>query len=81
MNQITPLLIPLEAWTPELSNIQEKILLGVGRLGQGLAPAVLEQTLLALEVVNSFYSNRMEGNPTKIADIFEAQEGRLAKPG
>ena len=31
-----------------------------------------------LEIVNSYYSNKMEGNPTRIGDIFSAQQGQFA---
>lgn len=79
MGLLTPYIIENGSWSPRLSEMRDRILAGLGRLGSGL-PAPLQKELAGtLEVVNSYYSNSMEGNPTRIGDIFSAKEGQLAQ--
>src|ERR1700687_2515481 len=78
MGFITPHSIDKEHWSETLIASRDRILHGLGRLGAGLPEKLQEDLRGTLEVVNSYYSNRMEGNPTRIGDIFAAQEGHLA---
>jgi len=79
MGYLTPYQIDKEAWTERLLESRDRILTGLGRLGAGLAAVFQRELAGTLEVVNSYYSNRMEGNPTRIGDIFSAKEGHFAK--
>jgi len=78
MGYLTPYSIDKESWPPRLAEARDRILSGLGRLGAGVPKAFQAELVGTLEVVTSYYSNRMEGNPTRIGDIFSAQEGHLA---
>lgn len=78
MGLLTPYSIIASEWTPKLSELRDRIHSGLGKLGAGIPAPFLKELAKTLEVVNSYASNSMEGNPTHIGDIFGAQEGRLA---
>lgn len=78
MTYLIPYRIEKSLWSPKIQKARDAVLLGVGRIGKGLAQPIQEELTHVLEIVNSYSSNRMEGNPTKISDIFSAKEGHLA---
>jgi len=75
---LTPHIIGREQWTPKLFDLRDKILSGLGSIGSGLPAPFIQELAETLEIVNSYYSNRMEGNPTRISEIFLAQQGKWA---
>lgn len=77
MNELAPYIIPLESIDSELDGLRAEILLNLGGLGAGFCPEMISELSSSLETVNSFYSNRMEGNPTKIGDVFDAIDGKI----
>jgi len=79
MGLLTPYWLSAEEWPEGFSEKRESVLERLGRLGTGFLPSVKAELAKSLEVINSYYSNAMEGNPTKIGEVFDAQAGRLAK--
>jgi len=79
MGLITPYFLPVEQRSSSTNENIDRILLGLGRLAGSLSRPLRLELSRTLEVVNSYYSNRMEGNPTRIGDIFSAREGKLAE--
>jgi Fic family protein len=75
---LTPYLFKSEQWTASFAASRDRILTGIGRLGAGLTTPIREELGKILEIVNSYYSNAMEGNPTRVGQIFDAKEGKLA---
>jgi Fic family protein len=74
---LTPYILKPDQWTAAISAARDRILSGIGRLGAGLTVTVREELSAVLEIVNSYYSNAMEGNPTRIGQIFDAKDGKL----
>lgn len=75
---LTPYLPTIDQWTGGIASARDRILSGIGHLGAGLNTSVREELSTVLEIVNSYYSNAMEGNPTRVGQIFDAKEGKLA---
>jgi len=75
---LDPYLLSPDQWTSAIAEARDRIIAGTGRLGAGLPAPVREELSLVLEIVNSSYSNAMEGNPTRVGQIFDAKEGKLA---
>lgn len=75
---LTPHLFRSDQWTAGIATARDRILIGIGRLGAGLTAPIREELGVVLEIVNSYYSNAMEGNPTRVEQIFDAKEGKLA---
>jgi len=78
MGIITPYTVAAGEWTPKLAELRDRIISGLGRLGGGLPVPLQQEFAKTLEIVNSYYSNKMEGNPTRIGDIFSAKQGQFA---
>lgn len=78
MGFLTPYLLSFLDWPADLLNVREAITRSVATLGGGLSSETIGELVRVLDVVNSFASNRMEGNPTRIGDIFNAREGDLS---
>lgn len=55
-----------------------EVLAESGRVGQGLHPLIVEEIARLMVRVNSYYTNAMEGNPSKLRDIDAALEQRFA---
>ncbi len=77
MNELAPYIVPPEFVDTELDSLIADILLNLGGLGAGFPAELCAELSSSLETVNSFYSNRMEGNPTKIGDVFDAVDGKI----
>lgn len=77
MNDLTPYVVPPESVDAELDSLVADILLNLGGLGAGFSAELCSELSSSLEAINSFYSNRMEGNPTKIGDVFDAIDGNI----
>ena len=75
---LTPYLLTPDQWTSGIAASRDRVIAGIGRLGAGLPAPVREELSLVLEIINSYYSNAMEGNPTRVGQIFDAKEGKLA---
>lgn len=77
MGFLTPYLLSTYDWPADLLNTREVVTRSVTTLGGGLSLETIGELGRVLEIVNSYASNRMEGNPTRIGDIFNAREGHL----
>ena len=75
LNRLTPALISHSDWSDRYLENRDHILSALGRLGSGLAEFTVAELSDALTVIKSYYSNSMEGNPTKVGDIFKAKDG------
>src|SRR5882672_2523847 len=75
---LTPYLLSPDQWPTSFAENRDKINIGLGRLGAQLAAPLRDELGEVLEIVNSYYSNAMEGNPTRVGQIFEAREGQFA---
>src|SRR5438105_4225477 len=75
---LTPYLLTARQWTATIISTRDRVLSGIGRLGSGLSGPVRAELAVVLEIVNSYYSNAMEGNPTRVGQIFDAKEGKFA---
>lgn len=65
--------------TPELDELIVKVLSSSAALGRGVHPLILEEISRLMLKVNSYYTNAMEGNPSKLKDIDAALDNKLAK--
>jgi Fic family protein len=65
--------------TPELEELSLRVLTSSAALGKGLHPLILEEIARLMVKVNSYYTNAMEGNPSKLKDIEAALNHKLAK--
>jgi Fic family protein len=77
MGFLTPYLLSIADWPADLLTTREVISRMVSTLGGGLPSETVGEMVQVLEVVNSYSSNRMEGNPTRIGDIFNARDGHF----
>ncbi|MDE1977609.1 MAG: Fic family protein [Elusimicrobia bacterium] len=55
--------------TPELDELILRVPTASAALGRGLHPLILEEIARLMVKVNSYYTNAMEGNPSKLKDI------------
>lgn len=58
--------------TPELDELIMHVLSSSAALGRGIHPFILEEIARLMLKVNSYYTNAMEGNPSKLRDIDNA---------
>lgn len=65
--------------TPELDDLIVNVLASSAALGKGLQPLILEEIARLMAKVNSYYTNAMEGNPSKLKDIDAALNKRFSK--
>ncbi len=65
--------------SPELDQLIIDIIKNSAALGQGIHPFVLEEVARYMAKVNSYYTNAMEGNPSKLRDIEAALNRRFLK--
>jgi len=55
--------------TPEIDDLIVRVLSSSAALGRGIHPHILEEIARLMVKVNSYYTNAMEGNPSKLKDI------------
>lgn len=65
--------------TPELNDLVVKVLASSAALGKGIHPLILDDIARLMLKVNSYYTNAMEGNPSKLGDIEAALNNKFAK--
>jgi Fic family protein len=64
---------------PELEALALDVARLAPTLGKGLHPLVLEELARLMAKVNSYYTNAMEGNPSRLADIDKALARNFSK--
>lgn len=64
--------------TTELDQITVNVIAASASLGKGIHPLILEAIAGFMVKVNSYYTNAMEGNPSKLKDIEDALNQKLA---
>ena len=65
--------------TPELDDLALNVLTASAALGRGIHPLILEEIARLMVKVNSYYTNAMEGNPSKLKDIDAALDKKFSK--
>ena len=65
--------------SPALEELATEVIASSSALGRGLHPLILEEIGRFMEKINSYYTNAMEGNPSKLKDIEAALNKKLAK--
>ena len=65
--------------TAALDELVVKVLASSSALGKGLHPLIVDAVARLMFKVNSYYTNAMEGNPSKLRDIDAALNSKLAK--
>ncbi|MCX5787579.1 MAG: Fic family protein [Elusimicrobia bacterium] len=65
--------------TAELDELITNVLASSAALGKGLHPLILDEIARFMVKVNSYYTNAMEGNPSRLADIEAALNKDLLK--
>ncbi len=60
--------------SPEMDQLIIEIIKNSASLGRGIHPSVLAEVARYMSKVNSYYTNAMEGNPSKLRDIEAAFE-------
>lgn len=65
--------------TPELDELTIAVLTSSAALGRGIHPLILDAIARLMFKVNSYYTNAMEGNPSKLKDIEAALNKNFAK--
>lgn len=55
--------------TPELDDLIMRVTANSAALGKGIHPLILNEIARLMVKVNSYYTNAMEGNPSKLKDI------------
>ncbi len=70
--------LPSQA-NPELDELTVSVIAGSAALGRGIHPLILDEIARLMIKVNSYYTNAMEGNPSKLKDIDAALEKNFAK--
>lgn len=63
----------------ELEQLGIEVIAASAALGRGLHPFILDEIARFMMQVNSYYTNAMEGNPSKLKDIEAALNKNLAK--
>jgi Fic family protein len=64
---------------PALEQLALDVASSAAALGRGFHPLILEEIACFMEKVNSYYTNAMEGNPSKLKDIEAALNKKLSK--
>ncbi|HAM36238.1 MAG TPA: Fic family protein [Elusimicrobia bacterium] len=65
--------------TPELDELIVNVLASSAALGKGIHPLVAAEIARLMVKVNSYYTNAMEGNPSKLKDIEAALNKKFSK--
>lgn len=65
--------------SPELDQLIFEVTTASAALGKGIHPLILNEISRLMVKVNSYYTNAMEGNPSKLKDIDAALDKNLAK--
>lgn len=65
--------------TPEVDDLLVRVIAGSAALGKGIHPLILAEVARLMLKVNSYYTNAMEGNPSRLKDIDAALADRLFK--
>lgn len=65
--------------SPELDELILSVLSSSAALGKGVHPLILAEISRLMVKVNSYYTNAMEGNPSKLKDIDAALNKRFLK--
>lgn len=65
--------------TPELDDLILRVTANSAALGKGIHPLILNEISRLMVKVNSYYTNAMEGNPSKLKDIDAALNKKLDK--
>lgn len=65
--------------SPELDQLIFEVTTASSALGKGIHPLILREISRLMVKVNSYYTNAMEGNPSKLKDIDAALNHNLAK--
>lgn len=65
--------------TPELDELIMHVLSSSAALGRGIHPFILDEIARFMVKVNSYYTNAMEGNPSKLRDIDNALHKKFLK--
>ena len=65
--------------TPEIDELIVSVLTSSAALGKGIHPLILAEIARLMLKVNSYYTNAMEGNPSKLKDIEAALHKEFAK--
>ncbi|MFI5304577.1 MAG: Fic family protein [Nitrospiria bacterium] len=64
--------------TSELDELSVNVIAASASLGKGIHPLILEAIAGFMVKVNSYYTNAMEGNPSKLKDIEDALNKKLS---
>ncbi len=65
--------------TAELDELIMHVLASSAALGRGIHPLILDEIARLMSKVNSYYTNAMEGNPSKLKDIDNALQNKFLK--
>ena len=65
--------------TPALEQMALDVAASAAALGRGLHPLIHDGIERFMEKINSYYTNAMEGNPSKLKDIEAALNKKLSK--
>lgn len=65
--------------TPEVDDLITQVLSSSAALGRGLHPTIIDEIARLMLKVNSYYTNAMEGNPSKLKDIDNALHNKFLK--
>lgn len=69
----------LSKTSPALEESATEVIASSAALGRGLHPLILDEIARFMEKINSYYTNAMEGNPSRLKDIEAALNKKLAK--
>ena len=69
----------LPSTTPRLDELALRVVSASAALGKGLHPLIAESVSRLMVKVNSYYTNAMEGNPSKLKDIDAALERKFSR--
>lgn len=65
--------------TPEIGDLIVNVIASSAALGKGIHPLILDEIARLMVKVNSYYTNAMEGNPSKLKDIDAALDKKFSK--
>lgn len=65
--------------TPILDQLNVNVIKASAALGKGIHPLIVEEIARLLVLINSYFTNAMEGNPSKLIDIEAALNHKFAK--
>lgn len=64
---------------PEVDQLIVDVIASSATLGKGIHPLILEEVARFMTKVNSYYTNAMEGNPSKLQDIEAALNKKFSR--